>query len=189
MSVIVKACKIHGNLTENQVYRRKPPRNEIVCKQCNNTRSSIHRYKTVSDEIIERKCSRCRIIKPKSEFKPYQWKLLSPYCDICRFQNSTKEYHKNRSHLKRRFGLDINEYETILIQQNYACAICKKSESALGTKSDGSPKRLSVDHCHKTKIIRGLLCQRCNSGLGQFFDNPEYLESAINFLENTNKHK
>lgn len=184
MSETVKTCKIHGNLTENQVYRRKTPRNEIVCKKCNNEKSSKYRYKTVSSDIIERRCSRCCIIKPKSDFKPYQWELTSPYCNLCRVENSTKEYHKNRSHLKRRFGLDIKEYESLLIQQNYACAICKKPESALGTKTDGSPKRLSVDHCHETKIIRGLLCQRCNAGIGMFFDNPDYLKSAIDYLIN-----
>lgn len=182
MSEIVKTCKIHGNLTENEVYRRKPPRNEIVCKLCNNHKSNQYRYTLIPDDVVERKCCRCRVIKHKSDFKPYQWKLSSPYCEICRFQNSTKDYHKNRSHLKNRFGLDIKEYESLLIQQNYACAICKKPESALGTKTDGSPKRLSVDHCHETKIIRGLLCQRCNSGIGMFFDNIEHLESAINYL-------
>ena len=182
MSEIIKSCKIHGNLTFDQVYKRKPPRNEIVCKKCNNEKSSKYRYRIIPNDIIERMCSRCRIIKSKSEFKPYQWKLASPYCDICRLKNSTQEYHKNRSHLKRRFGLDINEYEIILKKQNHACAICKKSESALGTKTDGSAKRLSVDHCHNTKLIRGLLCQRCNSGIGMFFDNPEHLQSAIQYL-------
>lgn len=189
MSEIIKTCKIHGNLLENQIYRRKPPRNEIICKKCNNEKSAKYRYKIIPIEITERMCSRCRIIKSKSDFKSYQWKLSSPYCNRCRFENSTKEYHKNRSHLKRRFGLEINEYEILLAKQNYACAICKKPESALGTKTDGSPKRLSVDHCHKTKIIRGLLCQRCNSGIGMFFDNVEHLESAINYLAKTKKHK
>jgi hypothetical protein len=101
MPDIVKICKIHGQLTENQVYRRKPPRKEIVCKKCNNEASNKYRYIEISENITERKCARCKIIKSKTDFKPYQWTLSSPYCNDCRIKNSTKEYHKNRSHLKK----------------------------------------------------------------------------------------
>ena len=56
-------------------------------------------------------------------------------------------------------------------EQEGLCLICK-------TK----PKLLYVDHCHKTKKVRGLLCSRCNLCLGQWEDNTEYLEQAINYL-------
>ena len=45
-----------------------------------------------------------------------------------------------------------------------------------------------MDHCHKTKKIRGLLCHTCNSGLGMFKDNIEYLKNAIKYLEVNNNN-
>lgn len=59
------------------------------------------------------------------------------------------------------------------------CAICKEPQSVL---LKGELKRLAVDHCHKTKKIRGLLCDNCNKGLGLFKDKPELLNSASEYL-------
>ena len=39
-----------------------------------------------------------------------------------------------------------------------------------------------VDHCHKTKIVRGLLCNRCNTLLGLIDDNPSFMENIDNYL-------
>lgn len=188
MNDIVKNCPFHGELIENQVYRRNPPRNEIICKKCNNIRSNKYRYITIPIEVNERKCSRCRETKPKSDFKPYQWKLASPYCNLCRKANSTKDYHKNRSHFKNRFGITIEHYESILKSQNNLCAICKNPEIH-SCKKYGSPKRLSVDHCHKTGSIRGILCQRCNQGIGSFCDNTDYLLNAYHYLKKSTVDK
>lgn len=77
--------------------------------------------------------------------------------------------------LKNEYDMTANEYETLLIQQNYSCAICKRHESNF-------KKRLAVDHDHETGEIRGLLCNNCNNGLGRFKDNVDTLESAIDYL-------
>lgn len=182
MNKIVKTCKIHGDLTSDQALSRKPPRNSAECKKCNNIRSARHRYKKDIEHLIERKCSRCRQIKPKIDFAAFDWKLTSPYCSTCRKDNSTKDYLKNRSHLKNRFGITVDDYNLMLKNQNHCCAICKKPESIIGTKLNKSPIRLAVDHCHLTKRIRGVLCQRCNAAIGLFFDNKEFLNNAIEYL-------
>lgn len=174
MNNIVKICSIHGELTKEQVFFRKPPRNEKVCKICNNIKSAKHRYKKDIACLTERKCSKCRVIKSKEFFKPYDWKLTSPYCAICRKTHSTKDYHKNRSHLKTRFGITIEEYNLMFLQQNNCCAICYKESKS---------KRLAVDHCHITGKIRGLLCSKCNQGIGLFYENIESLKRAILYLE------
>lgn len=87
-----------------------------------------------------------------------------------------KDYQFNYS-LIYRYDINLEEYNQILENQNMVCAICKSKHS----KSKRNPL-LFVDHCHKTNIIRGLLCSRCNNGLGMFNDNVNLLHSAIAYL-------
>lgn len=73
------------------------------------------------------------------------------------------------------YGISPEEYEKLLSKQEGVCAICKVT-------SEEYKKNFHVDHCHKTGKIRGLLCQKCNLGLGQFKDSPEFLLSAVEYL-------
>ncbi|MDB9868958.1 endonuclease VII domain-containing protein [Pseudomonadales bacterium] len=83
------------------------------------------------------------------------------------------------SHWKKRFGVDQDMYKKILKQQKYLCAICRKEES---TKRKDRLISLSIDHCHETGSIRGLLCRRCNVALGLAKDNADILIKAANYL-------
>jgi hypothetical protein len=60
--------------------------------------------------------------------------------------------------------------------------ICKKEEVHRNNQNTGI-SRLSVDHCHNTGKIRGILCTKCNTGLGSFKDNIELLMNAIKYLK------
>lgn len=82
--------------------------------------------------------------------------------------------------LKSIYGIDLKQYEEMLSDQNGVCKICKKPPSGKRT----SAHLLHVDHDHQTKEVRGLLCGRCNVGLGQFQDSPELLRKAAAYLEN-----
>lgn len=84
-----------------------------------------------------------------------------------------------KSRLKRKYGLTLDDYKNILAEQKECCSICKVNQSNFN-------KKLAVDHCHKTGKVRGLLCQFCNQGLGNFKDNKQLLDLAIKYLE---KHK
>lgn len=79
--------------------------------------------------------------------------------------------------LERKYGITADDYNKMSEMQNHVCKICGKKEP--------HPKRtrLSVDHCHKTKAVRGLLCSRCNYALGHFNDDVAMLKSAIDYLE------
>lgn len=74
----------------------------------------------------------------------------------------------------RKWGLKLtmDEYNLRYREQMGACAICHRELPVL-----------CVDHNHKTKVIRGLLCPACNKGLGCFRDKQELLESALSYLE------
>ena len=79
--------------------------------------------------------------------------------------------------LRREFGISEKEYNEILRSQNGVCAICKKS---------GNGKYLAVDHDHISGKVRGLLCQKCNTGIGLLGDNRDSLEKALEYLKNEN---
>lgn len=76
-------------------------------------------------------------------------------------------------HLKKTYGITIEQYELILEAQGGKCAICRG-----GT----SKKHFAVDHNHKTGEVRGLLCARCNSGLAKFMDKHENVVAAATYL-------
>ena len=92
-----------------------------------------------------------------------------------------KEYYsKNKDkaferYLKNTYQMSTEEYETSLKNQSEVCAICK-SKCISGRK-------LAVDHNHDTGQIRGLLCCKCNRGLGNFNDNLDLLEQAVIYLK------
>lgn len=67
----------------------------------------------------------------------------------------------------------------MLTEQQLVCGICKNPETC---RKDGSTRTLSVDHDHLTGKVRGLLCHRCNAGLGYFRDNIDYLSAAIEWI-------
>lgn len=79
--------------------------------------------------------------------------------------------------LKSRYGITLEDYETMLQEQGGSCAICKSLEP--GDKN----LNFHVDHCHATNKVRGLLCNTCNLGLGYFHDSVEDLTNAIEYLK------
>ena len=73
-----------------------------------------------------------------------------------------------------KYGLSETDYDELLESQHGVCAIC-------GTGPNG--ENLAVDHCHESGKVRGLLCQSCNTGLGRFRDNTDFLANAIEYLK------
>ena len=95
-------------------------------------------------------------------------------------------YHANPEkyrdyELRRRYGISSADYERMLIAQRGVCAVCEKAEFI------GPGKRLHVDHDHKTKKVRGLVCVRCNVLIGMAQDQPERFTAAIQYLDNLTK--
>lgn len=83
-----------------------------------------------------------------------------------------KKTYKARQ-LNRRYGLSISDVSELLKDQKGKCGICGRKLSLVTA---------CVDHCHKTKAIRGCLCKVCNSGLGFFKDKQALLKKALSYL-------
>ncbi len=94
-----------------------------------------------------------------------------------------ENYRKNRPafldyKLKKNYGITLLEFESMMSQQKGKCLICDKD-------MDGSTKGLrpSVDHCHSTGKVRGLLCNICNLAIGQLKDSSLLLRRAADYLD------
>lgn len=141
----------------------------------------------LSNSATHKRCPICGELKERSEF--WKWKSredgLAAYCKIC-FGNKNKKWQKDNSdklptldekrdsNRKRKFGISGEQYDQMLVDQNNQCAICKKE---IGREA-------AVDHCHNTNKVRGLLCRKCNLGLGGFRDNVDTIRKAIEYVKN-----
>lgn len=83
-----------------------------------------------------------------------------------------------KTKLKRMYGLTIEQYDFMLEQQNYVCAICKRAECSLDPRSQ-QPYRLALDHNHTTGKVRALLCFHCNRCVGVFENYKEQIEKYL----------
>lgn len=84
--------------------------------------------------------------------------------------------------LKRKYGVTPEEYDAMAEAQGQVCAICRNPETRINPKTH-APQALAVDHCHKSKKVRGLLCWQCNTGLGKVKDSVALLGEMIAYLQ------
>lgn len=116
-------------------------------------------------------CAQCQAVVAK-KWRDENTIYLAAYKKK-RYESMTPETKWER-HLKGRYGISIIDYQQMQREQGNVCAICKSESQRL---------RLSVDHCHSTRMVRGLLCERCNSLLGRVKDDPKILRAAADYLD------
>lgn len=134
-------------------------------------------------EIRERVCQNCG-----TSYTLGVDSTLHKYCKVkCRnahhnkhsgkiYRNSDKgKASMRRWRLFKEFNLTEQDYDSMFAKQNYSCAICKTKEP--------TGYNWHVDHCHTTNKVRGILCSKCNQGLGLFNDDGNILMSAKEYLE------
>lgn len=90
--------------------------------------------------------------------------------------------HLRRWRLLTHYGLTVEDYQAMLAKQQGLCAICRRPPN--GGKHSGL---LVVDHDHDTNKVRGLLCDPCNRGLGQFGDSLERVDAAAAYLRRSSR--
>lgn len=124
---------------------------------------------------VDKVCADCGSVLPLDEFHADNQKKSkrSSYCKECVKRRVRRDYvtYRDRA-VERKFGMDEGEYQRMLEQQGGVCAICNLT----------CVRELAVDHCHKTGTVRGLLCLRCNTGIGKLNDDPRLLLRAAKYL-------
>ena len=148
-----------------------------------------HRQKIIDGK---KECTKCHQLKFIEEFSR-STKTNSGFggqCKECKnsyqrqlFGNSEvrrkrRSYQSTKYMQKRKYGLSPEDVAILIQSQNSCCAICNiyldRSEAI---------KVPHIDHCHTKGHVRGILCSRCNAGLGSFRDNIDFLLSAITYLQ------
>ena len=101
-------------------------------------------------------------------------------CKNCHKANCLKSWHlkspidKQATRVSAMYGITPDEYRAMHERQNGKCAICNQEPM--------TKRLLHVDHCHKTNVVRGLLCHGCNTAIGAMKENTETLRNAIAYL-------
>ena len=116
-----------------------------------------------------------QIVAYNKEYYEKNKEQIATYVKKYREENKEEiTIKKEEYRLKSKYGITLTEKNVLLQKQNNKCKIC------LVEFSNITP---NIDHCHTTNKVRGLLCTRCNTGLGQFRDDAETLTKAINYLQ------
>ena len=133
-------------MTKGQTYRQRHPER---------ARASVRRYAASHPRDL-REWMREYNARPEVKERHRLW----------------NQVNKKRIRL-RRYGLTVDQYDTLVGIQNGGCAVCGRVPDY----------ELVPDHDHQTGAIRGLLCQGCNAGIGYLGDTIEALERALAYLK------
>lgn len=160
--------------------------------------------------VTGKKCTKCKKVKFLMEFNSAgqgnnkrrrgDCKECQHAADAIRYATNPEKYkrqERDRRRNQRRnpalraqirnaqlladYGISLDEFNKILVDQGGTCAICHQPETRKTVQ--GNVRDLSVDHDHINGIVRGLLCSACNMALGYFQDDPGRLQAAINYLQ------
>ena len=167
-----------------------------TCNKCQSTKeySQFSKHPTISDGYYNQ-CKSCRLkARKKRESERFNPDFSgSKTCKKCNESKLKHNFLLNKSSkdgfngwckrctkdstIKNKYSISLEDYKSILNSQNNKCAICSTSIPG------GPSNKFVIDHCHKTNKVRGLLCNRCNTGLGKLGDTVESLERALEYLK------
>jgi Autographiviridae endonuclease VII len=159
----MKRCRDCGREKARSEFYRDASRRDGIrssCKECERARN--HDWYVANRE--------------RSIAAAQAWRQSNPerYEETQARHRARRRSEQRADHLKRTFGLTLDEYDAMLARQEGRCAICRQLPTA--------GKFLHVDHDHATGEVRGLLCVRCNNALGLFRDRIEVLDRAMEYL-------
>lgn len=134
----------------------------VKCRRCYRREwyeKNVEAVKTQSKEYYKKTADRRRAVSRQTYWN------LSP----------TERKRRNREMCYRgKYGISLEQYEAMVMEQKGLCFLCGKPPK--------SGDRLHVDHCHKHKTVRRLLCKTCNFFLGVIERDPAWVTRAIEYL-------
>jgi hypothetical protein len=184
-------CGVTKPTIEFGVNHHRGGRIRSSCKACESEYKKTYQVRVQQRDHIEPdtiQCVSCGQRKFPEQFNKNIQNITGRQseCRSCNgekrwlFRSKNSERFRERSFtdkLKRNFNLTIEDYNKMVLDQNGVCKICGQPETSKVVT------RLSVDHCHSTGKVRGLLCKSCNSALGQAKDNIDLLHKMIDYLK------
>ena len=122
-----------------------------------------------------KKCNNCKKVKDLKDFtfKDKEKDLYRTNCRECDRLVNEKHEKNYRNTTRKLKTYNLSQDELDILMEKEQCEICNE-------KVEGKNKH--IDHCHESQFVRGILCHRCNLGLGHFKDNELRLFSAIAYL-------
>jgi hypothetical protein len=139
------------------------------CQRCRRAQSRA-RPENHPSRVREREKNRGRPVNDPTRVREREnrrRRYLAKYDTIRAQQNARK--------FMRKYGITRTDRDLRLAAQGNVCAICQTDN---WTKAGPS-----VDHCHRTYLVRGILCNRCNAAIGFFLEDTERLYKAIRYLQ------
>ncbi len=212
MSGVVRICEVHGSLDISQCFPEKTKYGMVYRCKCCRTESrarneykkgsggytcTIHGLLTIDEHYGNGRCKRC-VIKKNGEYKKNNRALVNARTQKDKLKNPEKWdaiYKKQHQKRKEQYGdllslkkvcesrkITLDEHRELVEKQNNLCAICFMPETRKG-KVTGGILRLTIDHCHITNKVRGLLCHSCNTAIGKLKDDPVRMYRAIRYVK------
>lgn len=101
-----------------------------------------------------------------------------------RYRTEYRPHYDRERRYKNKYGITLQQYEEMLARQDNRCAICREHESQA---QQGTVRQLAIDHDHRTKKVRELVCNSCNAIMGHADDSIERLKDIITYLRKHGK--
>lgn len=150
-----------------------------ICTQCKQEKPYTEFHRTGSNTRaigkVRAQCKLCTNYNNQQRYPFYHTKNK----DLISQRRKKRHFMVRRHTLKKLYGISEEIYNKLSEAQQNVCAICRQPETKLRF---GTLCKLSVDHDHETGSVRGLLCLNCNIGLGNFKENPTFLQAAATYI-------
>ncbi|MGQ0824388.1 MAG: endonuclease VII domain-containing protein [Actinomycetota bacterium] len=158
---------------------------EKHCRVCNVAKPLTDFYEAAGARDGRRNdCKACNLARRAAEYaknprpaiaRAQRWAAANPERMEGRMrgyaESGKKKLSDRKSHLKRKYGLTLDDFDLMLAAQGGGCAIC------------GERNADNVDHNHTTGVVRGILCFNCNAAIGQLGEDSNRLAAAISYLD------
>jgi hypothetical protein len=138
-------------------------------------------------------CCRCKLNLPETDFYVDRGRATGRQskckkCQRIRFLErmaqdagkvrETVRRSQAKGRRRRLYGISDETYQAMVVEQEGRCRICNK----IPPPPMGTYGGLVIDHCHRTQVVRGLLCHSCNRGIGLLGDDPETIQRAYEYI-------